>query len=300
PPQRGGAPRTASSAAPAEPEGAPDTSSGPGAATHHAAAAAGDRPQVTTGPRAPEPAAAPQQPAARTGAQRAPEAPPAPSADADLIRRRWPEVLSTLARFKRSTWALVSQNAQVGELSGGVLHLAFATSGLAHTFRNGAHAEPLQRALLETLGVQVRIEPVLSQAAESGQAGAPYGTGAAPSSAWGGGGAAASSGDSAWSAPAPGASGRAARPAGCRVPLGDGRHAGDGLAERPVPGGPGGADRAGLPGRGHPEHGRPRRRALRPGRRPAHRADARRHDHPRGVTAPAPRRRLPDRVPGPA
>ena len=207
PPQRGGAPRTASSAAPAEPEGAPDTFSGPGAATDHAAAAAGDRPQVTTGPRAPEPAAAPQQPAARTGAQRAPEAPPAPSADADLIRRRWPEVLSTLARFKRSTWALVSQNAQVGELSGGVLHLAFATSGLAHTFRNGAHAEPLQRALLETLGVQVRIEPVLSQAAESGQAGAPYGTGAAPSSAWGGGGAAASSGDSAWSAPAPGSSG---------------------------------------------------------------------------------------------
>ena len=77
-------------------------------------------------------------------------------------------MLATLARFKRSTWALVSQNAQVADLSGGVLQLAFATSGLAHTFRNGAHAEPLQQALVETLGVQVRIEPVLSQAAEGG------------------------------------------------------------------------------------------------------------------------------------
>ena len=99
----------------------------------------------------------------------APAAPPAPaSGDVELVRRRWPEVLATLARFKRSTWALVSQNAQVADLSGGVLQLAFATSGLAHTFRSGAHTEPLQQALVETLGVQVRIEPVLSQAAEGG------------------------------------------------------------------------------------------------------------------------------------
>ncbi|MBD8062794.1 DNA polymerase III subunit gamma and tau [Oceanitalea stevensii] len=113
---------------------------------------------------------------------------PAPAGpDADLIRRRWPEVLSTLARFKRTTWALVSQNAQVGEVSGGVLHLAFATSGLAHTFGSGAHTEHLQRALLETLGVQLRIEPVLSTAAEDGRQGeAPYAAPApATSSAWG-------------------------------------------------------------------------------------------------------------------
>ncbi|WP_324650356.1 DNA polymerase III subunit gamma and tau [Georgenia sp. H159] len=125
-------------------------------------------------PRSQEPAASPSRPTS-----------PAPSADADLIRRRWSEVLATLAQFKRSTWALVSQNAQVGEVSGGVLHLAFATSGLAHTFRNGAHVEPLQRALLETLGVQLRIEPVLSQAAESGgQGGAPYAASETPADAW--------------------------------------------------------------------------------------------------------------------
>ena len=174
----------------------------PGAGDQATPAAPGERPQApaATAPR-PEPTGGPATPTPpeggpETAAQRA----PAPSPDADLVRRRWPEVLSTLARFKRSTWALVSQNAQVGELSGGVLHLAFATSGLAHTFRSGAHAEPLQRALLETLGVQVRIEPVLSQAAESGrQAGAPYGGAPAAASAWGSGGSAPSA-DSAWSA----------------------------------------------------------------------------------------------------
>lgn len=132
------------------------------------------RPSATDMPRRPDTPSA--------GAQAAPAGP-----DADLIRRRWPEVLSTLARFKRTTWALVSQNAQVGGVSGGVLHLAFATSGLAHTFGSGAHTEHLQRALLETLGVQLRIEPVLSTAAEDGRQGdAPY---AAPapvaSTGWG-------------------------------------------------------------------------------------------------------------------
>src|SRR5699024_432223 len=105
---------------------------------------------------APEPPAPAAEPAPSAVPQPSPSAVPQPSpgADAELIRRRWSEVLATLAGFKRSTWALVSQNAQVAEVSGGVLHLAFATSGLAHTFRNGAHADPLQRALAETLGVQ--------------------------------------------------------------------------------------------------------------------------------------------------
>ncbi|PYG01157.1 DNA polymerase-3 subunit gamma/tau [Georgenia satyanarayanai] len=140
---------------------------------------------------------------ARGDAPSASAAPAPAGADADLIRRRWPEVLSTLARFKRTTWALVSQNAQVGEVSGGVLHLAFATSGLAHTFGSGSHSEHLQRALLETLGVQLRIEPVLSQAAEGGRQGeAPYSAPApVASTAWGA--PEPDPGADAWAEPAP-------------------------------------------------------------------------------------------------
>ncbi|HLS49630.1 MAG TPA: DNA polymerase III subunit gamma and tau [Actinomycetaceae bacterium] len=148
-----------------------------------------------------EPAAPPSRPAeaaAAPAAQPAPDsapaaapaaAPPSPSAegqdgaaataDADMIRRRWPEVLSTLAGFKRSTWTLVSQSAHVAEVSGGVLHLAFTTSGLAQTFRSGGHGEFVQRALSETLGIRLRIEPKLSRAAEQSpaQPPAPHGSG---------------------------------------------------------------------------------------------------------------------------
>ncbi|GAB2604565.1 DNA polymerase III subunit gamma and tau [Pseudactinotalea suaedae] len=78
----------------------------------------------------------------------------------EQVRHRWPEVLSTLAQVRRITWAL-AQNAQVVDLSGGVLKIGFPSSGLVSTFRNGPHTEPLQRALTETLGLEARIEAVV-------------------------------------------------------------------------------------------------------------------------------------------
>ncbi|HLS73532.1 MAG TPA: DNA polymerase III subunit gamma and tau, partial [Actinomycetaceae bacterium] len=78
------------------------------------------------------------------------------------VRRRWPEVLDTLARIKRTTWALISQDAQIVDLDTSTLRLGFSTSGLASAFRNGQHAEFLQRALVETLGLDVRIEPIVA------------------------------------------------------------------------------------------------------------------------------------------
>lgn len=84
------------------------------------------------------------------------------SADSDTVRRRWQEVLATLARIKRATWALVSQNAQVAEVSDGVVKLSFTTPGLATAFRSGPHSQAVQQALAETLGVTARVEPVLA------------------------------------------------------------------------------------------------------------------------------------------
>ena len=92
------------------------------------------------------------------------------------MRRRWDEVLATVAGMRRATWALVSQNAQVGELTGNTLSLVFSSTGLATAFRNGSHSEVVQRALLETLGVDVRVEGALAGAengAASSVAGAP-------------------------------------------------------------------------------------------------------------------------------
>lgn len=75
-----------------------------------------------------------------------------------MLRRRWPEVLDTLSRLRKATWALVSQNAQVADLTDSTLRLTFASAGLATAFRSGPGAELVQRAVRETLGFDVRVE----------------------------------------------------------------------------------------------------------------------------------------------
>ena len=174
-------------AAPARPSGVPPWEDVPSAATSPAAAAApAAEPAEAASPAraetAPEPAAvaepvAPAPPvmqpapqvaaaaaAAPVSAPPAAQATPQPeqgghaAASAEMLRRRWPEVLDTLSRMKKSTWALIAQNAQVADLDDTTLRLTFASSGLATTFRNGPHAELVQRAVRETLGFDARVE----------------------------------------------------------------------------------------------------------------------------------------------
>lgn len=71
-------------------------------------------------------------------------------------------MLETLTTVKRTTWALISQHAQVVALDANTLQLGFSTGGLASAFSKGGHSEHVQRALAETLGLQVRVEPVVS------------------------------------------------------------------------------------------------------------------------------------------
>jgi DNA polymerase III subunit gamma/tau len=79
--------------------------------------------------------------------------------DAELVRRRWPEVLGTLER-RRVTWTMVSQSATVASVEGGVLRLAFDNPALVSRFGAGDHAENLALAVRETLGLHVRVEAV--------------------------------------------------------------------------------------------------------------------------------------------
>src|SRR5690625_5140582 len=138
------APRQAGPAAPASSDGPADTA----AATAPAAAPAPAGPAAPAGAAAPaDPAAAGAEPGAEAephaaarstapasgtdstapseqGAAAAPEAPAAAAQgatgpaglSAPEVRRRWPEVLDTLARIKRTTWALISQDAQIVDL----------------------------------------------------------------------------------------------------------------------------------------------------------------------------------------
>ncbi|MFE5839256.1 DNA polymerase III subunit gamma and tau [Arthrobacter sp. NPDC056493] len=101
---------------------------------------------------APQPHAQPSSGAATAGA-----APAGSHADVEVLRRAWPEVLQTLAKIKRSTWALVEPNAQVGQFDGQVLTLVFSTSGLAGAFGRADHSENLRQAIHKTIGIDCQI-----------------------------------------------------------------------------------------------------------------------------------------------
>ncbi|BAS07196.1 DNA polymerase III subunit gamma/tau [Arthrobacter sp. Hiyo4] len=82
------------------------------------------------------------------------------SGDVEVLRRAWPEVLQTLSKIKRSTWALVEPNAQVGAFDGQVLTLSFSTTGLAGAFGRADHAENLRQAIHKTVGIDCQITAV--------------------------------------------------------------------------------------------------------------------------------------------
>ncbi|WP_404350469.1 DNA polymerase III subunit gamma and tau [Phycicoccus jejuensis] len=156
----------APSSVPAEPEAAPErpAPAPPPAAEREAPTPPPTQQQPPT-PSAQPPAdrPAPPQQASAPPPQQAPAASMAErrgpgGLDTDAIRRSWPDVLDWLSRHKRVTWTFVSQNAQVVEYDGVRVMLAISTSGLAETFRRGAHAEYVRQALIDVLGVDAKVE----------------------------------------------------------------------------------------------------------------------------------------------
>ncbi|BCW43420.1 DNA polymerase III subunit gamma and tau [Arthrobacter sp. StoSoilB5] len=118
----------------------------------------------STAQPAAQPAPVSQPPASQPSAppQPAPASQPAPAAggDVEALRRAWPEVLQTLTKIKRSTWALVEPNAQVAQFDGQVLTLAFTTAGLAGAFGRADHSENLRQAIHKTIGIDCQIVAV--------------------------------------------------------------------------------------------------------------------------------------------
>ncbi|WAH99382.1 DNA polymerase III subunit gamma and tau [Arthrobacter sp. MMS18-M83] len=108
------------------------------------------------------------QPAAAVAPTQAPASAPAQAprpatggADVEVIRRAWPEILQTLTKIKRSSWALVGANAQVAHFDGQLLTLAFSTGGLASAFSRADHAENLRQAIHKTIGIDCQITSVV-------------------------------------------------------------------------------------------------------------------------------------------
>lgn len=126
-----------------------------------------ERTQAVTAPaQAPTPAPTQtpgpaQSPAAQQPATVQASRPATGGADVEVIRRAWPEILQTLTKIKRSSWALVGANAQVAQFDGQVLTLAFSTDGLASAFSRADHAENLRQAIHKTIGIDCQITSVV-------------------------------------------------------------------------------------------------------------------------------------------
>lgn len=142
-------------APPSLPASETPSAAAPSAPAPPAPAASTPAPSV---PARPEPAEPGRAPAAAPSP--APGSAAGPGADVEVLRRAWPEILQTLTKIKRSTWALVEPNAQVGHFEDHVLTLAFTTTGLAGAFGRADHAENLRQAIHKTIGIDCQIRAV--------------------------------------------------------------------------------------------------------------------------------------------
>jgi DNA polymerase-3 subunit gamma/tau len=80
------------------------------------------------------------------------------------VRRMWPELLAVVKRHKRTTEALL-KNAQVHQLSNGVLTLATSSPALARRLGDDLNKDVIREALNELLGVRWRVDAVVEGAA---------------------------------------------------------------------------------------------------------------------------------------
>ena len=138
-------------------------------------------------------------PSAQAGPQPSASGVPAPGAtrhalDTEMLRRRWPEVLATVANLRKLTSALVADNALPLALDDTTLRLGFTRPGHVNAFRSSGHADVVAQALRETLGVDVRVEAELHDPSSSpAAASAPAPSPAMPTPA---------QAEASWSAPA--------------------------------------------------------------------------------------------------
>ena len=86
------------------------------------------------------------------------------------VRQLWPGVLARVQRMRRFSWALLSQNAQVMDVGGGVITIGLVNAGARDGFLRGGHDEILRQALIDELGVDWKVEAIID-----GTAGAPVG-----------------------------------------------------------------------------------------------------------------------------
>ncbi|WP_407703308.1 DNA polymerase III subunit gamma and tau [Tessaracoccus antarcticus] len=184
-------------AAPAEPTQRPaqqapsrETAAQPAPAQQPSAPSSPSRPAPAQGPaKQPlrqRPAGAPAAGSAQAPAQQEAPAAARPRAESQValttseLRRVWPNVLEEVKGRRRFTYMLLSQNAQVIEVSGGQLVLGFASAGAKENFSASGNQDVLADSLIEVIGVELRIQAVETKSGEQAAAAQPTPAQSAP------------------------------------------------------------------------------------------------------------------------
>lgn len=89
-----------------------------------------------------------------------PAADQAGTADADLLRRRWKEVLGVLENLSRVTWTQVRDTASVGPVRDGKLLVLFRNHGVLQRFNSGNNQQVLAAAIFQALGLRLEVRGV--------------------------------------------------------------------------------------------------------------------------------------------
>ncbi|WP_067779656.1 DNA polymerase III subunit gamma and tau [Actinomyces vulturis] len=149
------APNAGESAAPSERENKPSSQSDSASTGAHA-----EQPQVPAAQQTGDHATASPELSEDSAASVA-HRPTKGGGDSEMIRGRWEEVLESVKRSRRATWALVGPHVQPGSFDGTTLTLIFPSQGLLNAFERGGHHDVMIRALHDALGIQADVQPIV-------------------------------------------------------------------------------------------------------------------------------------------
>lgn len=112
-----------------------------------------------------------QRPAAQRPADQRPAAPQEPPRQAPAsaggtvevadVRRLWSQVIEAVKRRRRVSWMLLSQHAQVLDVSQGVLTLGFDNAGACESFSRNGSEDVLRDCMVDILGADLKIRPTV-------------------------------------------------------------------------------------------------------------------------------------------
>ncbi|MFJ4848998.1 DNA polymerase III subunit gamma and tau [Streptomyces sp. NPDC088733] len=176
------APAPVQAPAPAETAPSPVAAPRPGAWPSAAAPGSGQRPGAWPAAASP---AAPPPPAPAEAAPVVPAVPAAPASGAPVgdpsrVRQMWPDILEAVKNRRRVTWMLLEQNGRLVGFDGSTLQIGFDNPGARDSFVNRGHEDVLQQAITDALGVQWRIEAIVSPGGPGGGSGGGFGGGSRP------------------------------------------------------------------------------------------------------------------------